>query len=291
MNNCWFVLRQSSYTPPKYTTPSRAGGVTVEGDLRLGDVVPSPNNIYPVVTQGKLPRFPIEMRITSTQDCEFHWAIESEREDGGIIGGGAPVAAPIGAALNAEFSAEFKGTMKRWAKFKTLDTEKVQPSRAYIDRVLALPDVKEYIEHHKLPVLNQWTVYVVTGLMIARAGGTIGSCESSLGAVGGGLAVDIPGILNTNTHGSHQRGTKKDMSNEIQGDRIWAVRFAKVHKGMLRRRWMQTEETVGAALGKGDEEGEEIGQVLEHEGIKDAGIVELEMAGAGNKLAFVTGDF
>lgn len=81
------------------------------------------------------------------------------------------------------------------------------------------------------------------------------------------------------------------MSNEIQGDRIWAVRFAKIHKGMLRRRWMQTEETVGAALGKGDEEEEEVSQVLVHEGIKDAEIVELEIAGAGNKLAFVTGDF
>lgn len=189
MNNCWFVLRQSSYTPPKYEKPSRAGGVTVEGDLRLGDVVPGPKNIYPVLTQGKLPRFPIEMRISSTQDCEFDWAIESEREDGGIIAGGAPVAAAIGATLNTEFSAEFKRTMKRWAKFKTLDTEKVQPSRAYIDRVLALPDVKDYIEQHKLPVLNQWTVYIVTGLMIARAGGTIGSSDSSSSAVGGGLAV------------------------------------------------------------------------------------------------------
>lgn len=129
------------------------------------------------------------MRITSTQDCEFDWAIEGEREDSGIIAGGAPVAAAIGATLNAEFSAEFKGTMKRWAKFKTLDTEKVQPSRAYIDRVLALPGVKEYIDQHKIPVLNQWTVYVVTGLMIARAGGTIGSSESRSGAVGGGLAM------------------------------------------------------------------------------------------------------
>lgn len=54
---------------------------------------------------------------------------------------------------------------------------------------------------------------------------------------------------------------------------------------------MQTEETVGAALGKGDEEEEEVSQVLVHEGIKDAEIVELEIAGAGNKLAFVTGDF
>lgn len=189
MNNCWFVLRQSSYTPPKYTTPSRAGGVTVEGDLRLGDVVPSPNNIYPVLSQGKLPRFSIEMRITSTRNCEFDWAIEREREDSGIIAGGAPMAAAIGATLNAEFSAEFKRTMKRWAKFKTLDTEKVQPSRTYINQVLALPDVQDYIEQHKLSVLNRWTVYVVTGLMIARAGGTIGNSESSSRAVGGGLTL------------------------------------------------------------------------------------------------------
>jgi hypothetical protein len=82
-----------------------------------------------------------------------------------------------------------------------------------------------------------------------------------------------------------------NISDEIQGDRIWAVRFAKVHKGMLRHRWMQTEETVGAALGKGDEEEEGVGQVLDHEGIKDAKFVEIEMVGARTKLAFVTGDF
>ncbi|KAK1243898.1 hypothetical protein MKX08_002036 [Trichoderma sp. CBMAI-0020] len=231
------------------------------------------------------------MRITSTQDCEFDWAIERERENGGIIAVGAPVAVAIGGTLNAEFSAEFKGTMKRWAKFKTLDTEKVQPSRAYIDRVLALPDVREYIEHHKLPVLNQWTVYVVTGLMIARAGGIIGRSESSSGVIGGGFAVDTPKISNARLHSTHQQSTITNISDEIQGDRIWAVRFAKVHKGIFCRRWMQTEETIGATLGKDDEEEEVVGQVLDHEGIKDVGIVELEMAGAGNKLAFVMGDF
>lgn len=185
MNNCWFVLRQSSYAPPKYIKASRAGGVTTEGDLRLGDIVPSPKTIYPVLTQGQLPKFGPEMRITSTRNCEFDWEIENEKEDDEEIALGVPVAAVMGATLNAELSIEFKRTMKRWAKFKTLDTEKVQPTRVYINQALALPDVKEYIDHHKIPVLNQWTVYVVTGLMIARAGGKIGRFESSSVAAGG----------------------------------------------------------------------------------------------------------
>ncbi|KAM0523305.1 hypothetical protein ACHAPE_001800 [Trichoderma viride] len=199
------------------------------------------------------------MRITSTQDCEFDWAIESERENGGIIAGGAPVAAAIGATLNAEFNAEFKGTMKQWAKFKTSDAEKVQPSRAYIDRILALPDVKEHIEHRKIPILNQWTVCVVTSLITARAGGTIGGSESSSVAVGGGPEVDIHEIFNARIQGTHQHRINTNISDETQGDQIWASRFTRVHKGMLCRRWMQTEETVGASLGKDDEEGEEVG--------------------------------
>ncbi len=189
MNKCWFVLRQSFYTPPEYASPTRAGGKTVGGDLRLGDVVPSPKDIYPILTQGQLPIFTPDMRISPSQLCEFTWDTKSEKENGGTIGAGAPIAAVAGATVNAELKVEFKKTMQNWGKFKTVDTEVVQPSRIYIDAVLAQPDVKDHIEQQKVLFLNQWTVFVVTGLMIARAGGSIGSSESSSNTFGGGLDV------------------------------------------------------------------------------------------------------
>lgn len=189
MNKCWFVLEQSFYNPPVYTTPSRVGGQTVSGNLRLGDVVPSPKNIYPVLTQGPLPRFGREMRITPTQLGEFEWERAREREDGANAGAGAPIAAAAGVTVGAEIGAEFKRTMKTWASFKTLDMEVVQPSTAYIDEIITQSDVQSHIEQHKVPLLDRWTVYVVIGLMIARAGGTIGTSETNSQAFHG--SVDL----------------------------------------------------------------------------------------------------
>lgn len=320
INKCWFILEQSFYTPPVYTTPSRAGGQTVSGNLRLGDVVPSPKNIYPVLTQGTLPRFGREMRIAPTPLGEFKWDQTCEREDGAQAGAGAPIAAAAGATLSAEIGAEFKRTMKTWANFKTLDIEVVQPSTTYIDEVIAQSDVQNYIEQHKTPLVNRWTVYVVIGLMIARAGGSIGSSETNsqifhgstelqvavchficLGVVLGfytltifpiahllicvhlSPARDLPGAANFKVGDTHKNSTETQKSAQVLGDRVWAVRFAKIHKGLLHRKWMQTEETAGAAL-DGDDEGEEqVQKVLEHEGLEKAKVTECPAALGGHR--------
>ncbi|KAI0803355.1 hypothetical protein GGR55DRAFT_397138 [Xylaria sp. FL0064] len=163
--------------PLEYESPTKARGKTVGGDLRLGEVVPSPVNIYPVLTQGQLPLFSPDMRIPCTRLCEFAWGATSEGEHGGTIGGGAPIATAVGAVVNAELSAEFKQTMKNWANFGKVDIEVVQPSQGYIEAVLALPDVEGYIERQR-PLFGfpiQWTLFVLMGLMIARADGTVGS--------------------------------------------------------------------------------------------------------------------
>ncbi|KAK1706681.1 hypothetical protein BDP67DRAFT_476031 [Colletotrichum lupini] len=289
MNKCWFVLEQSFYTAPVYTNTSRAGGQTESGNLRLGDVVPSPDNIYPVLTQGTLPFFGREMRITQTQLGEFKWDQTHERQDGANAGAGAPVAAAAGATLSAEISAEFKRTMKTWANFNTLDTEVVQPSNTYIDQVIAHSEVQNYIEQHKTLPLDRWTVYVVIGLMIARAGGSIGGSKANSQTFHGSIDLDIAGAANSKIGDTHKNSTETHKSAQIQGDRVWAVRFAKVHKGLLRRKWMQTEETAGAAL-DGDKEGEEqVQKVLEHEGLSNAVVTECPAAlGDTETWSFVT---
>lgn len=97
----------------------------------------------------------------------------------------------------------------------------------------------------------------------------------------------LAGAANFSIGDAHKNSTENHKSAQIQGDRIWAVRFAKIHKGLLRRKWMQTEETVGAAL-DGDEEGEEnIRKVLEHEGLGEAEITECPSALGTERWSFV----
>lgn len=91
--------------------------------------------------------------------------------------------------------------------------------------------------------------------------------------------------------GSRNDSTESNRSAEIQSDRVWAVRFAKIHKGLLRRRWMQTEETIGAALDGDDVEDEEVQEVLRHEGFQDVELVRLPVTETGDDLVVVIGDF
>ncbi|KAJ0132196.1 hypothetical protein HZ326_24727 [Fusarium oxysporum f. sp. albedinis] len=78
--------------------------------------------------------------------------------------------------------------------------------------------------------------------MIARVSGMVENCTSSFHGISCGPAVN-----------------KTTKSAQLQGDLIWAIRFAKVHIGLLRPRWMQIEETVGAALDAREEEEESVG--------------------------------
>lgn len=102
-------------------------------------------------------------------------------------------------------------------------------------------------------------------------------------------ARDIPAAVNFKVGDMHKNSTETHKSAQVQSDRVWAVRFAKVHKGLLRRKWLQTEETAGAAL-DGDDEGEEqVQKVLEHEGLEKAEVTKcLPALGDTETWSFVT---
>lgn len=65
----------------------------------------------------------------------------------------------------------------------------MQPSRAYIDQLIQLPGVRDFNEHQQFLGLNRWTFYVVAGLMIARAGGTLGNSRASSRTFSAGPSV------------------------------------------------------------------------------------------------------
>ncbi len=101
------------------------------------------------------------------------------------------------------------------------------------------------------------------------------------------VSRDAPGVANAKLKGSVKTSSDAATSAEIQGDRIWAVRFAKVHKGLLRSRWRQTEAVIGAALDGNGEEEEKIDDVLKHEGIAYSKMTEV--ATDRGQFVFVTG--
>ncbi|KAG5790724.1 hypothetical protein H9Q69_010218 [Fusarium xylarioides] len=142
-----------------------------------------------------------------------------------------------------------------------MDIEIVQPSTAYIKAVLKKEDVQNYIDQQKIPLLDRWSVYMVTGLMIGRASGTVGNSMSSSKGFGGGPEVDIPGIAK-------------------------AKMTASVKSSDETTKWMQTEETVGAALDWKVQDDEKVEDVLQHEGMTK---FEITQAATSRQMVFVTG--
>ncbi|KAI3571002.1 hypothetical protein IWW34DRAFT_773241 [Fusarium oxysporum f. sp. albedinis] len=140
MNKGWLVLEQSFFTPPEYASQNKAGGKS-NGDPRLGDVVPIPKGLYPILTRSPLPVSTPDMRISSSQFCEFSWDMTKSHEGDVTVGSGTPIANAVGATINAEIKAEFR--------------------------------------RNKTPLLDRWAVHVIIGLIIARVSGTVGNCTSS----------------------------------------------------------------------------------------------------------------
>lgn len=69
-------------------------------------------------------------------------------------------------------------------EFDCLETYIVQPTRAYVQRCLESDEVKSHIARVK--TLGAWSVYMITGLAVARGGGkNLASTESARGAVAG----------------------------------------------------------------------------------------------------------
>ncbi|KAH6887069.1 hypothetical protein B0T10DRAFT_443307 [Thelonectria olida] len=277
MNKCWFVLEQSIFSPPEYTRPRRARG-EANGPLRLGDIVPSPTDLYPIITQNApLPTFPADMRIWDAPFGDFQWEASSGSGIDVSAGGGAPIATAAGITVDAGVRATFQKTMKSWANFEKMDIEFMQPSTSYIDQVLATDAVQAWINQYKEPITNKWSVFVVTGLMIAR-GGSVGHSDSKSRTLGTNAQTDISGVANAHFDISRSRDHENSLSLSLTTDRIWAIRFAKIHKGFLSSRWKQSEATVGATLDGEEEVEEKVEDVLVDEGLN-----QFETVTAGNE--------
>ncbi|KAJ3472040.1 hypothetical protein NLG97_g11340 [Lecanicillium saksenae] len=140
-----------------------------------------------------------------------------------------------------------------------------------------MPDVQREIAQQKLRRGDESTFYIVTGLMIARKGGSVGAEVDASGA--GNASIDM-GYKNTE---------ETFKSGHTEGDRVWAVRLAKVHNGRRCRRWMQTEEPEGYALDVDGEAEEDVAEVLRFEGVEDFDILECAAGGDRDEtLSFVT---
>lgn len=184
MDKCWFVLRYTHYTAPKYESEGMAYG-KAEGPLRLGHLLPGPSAVDNIINASGVLPFHKGMRITKSDTVNFSYARRVERTIEGTTKVEAPVAAAAGLKVAVNTAAIFRIMMGNTWSIDRLETQIMQPTLAYVRESLVSTEVASWIDAHKK--LGAWKVYMITGLMIARgAKNTIVESTEEGGGVGGG---------------------------------------------------------------------------------------------------------
>lgn len=186
MDKCWFVLPQTHYPPPQEDEEN--GKQT--GPICLGHFIQDLEHLDQVINESGPEPFSLEMPIYRTQPIGFEW--ENNRE-GGIdlsVSADAPVAAGAGVTAKASMGFALKKTVRDYWQFDQLDTMVVQPSRAYINRCLATPQIAEFLQQKKL--LSTWSIYIITGLKIVRGSSTRQTSYGRERGLRGGTGVYVP---------------------------------------------------------------------------------------------------
>ncbi len=169
MDTCWFNLKQAHYLAPEYVHESMAFG-EAEGDLLLGHFLPGPRAIDNVINQGGVAPFPKNMRIRSQTVAHFRYVRNSERTIEGGAGGGGPVGPGVPVEVTVDAGTMFRRHMGESWTIERLESQIVQPTPAYFALCRRSAELAAWIAKHK--TLGAWTVYMITGLMIARGAKT-----------------------------------------------------------------------------------------------------------------------
>ncbi|KAK4151209.1 hypothetical protein C8A00DRAFT_36149 [Chaetomidium leptoderma] len=248
MDKCWFALRYTHYTAPKYESPGMAYG-EAEGPLRLGHLLPGPRAVDNIINASGVLSFPKDMRITKSDTVNFCYARRVERTIEGSAAAEAPITAAAGLKIAVDAGAIFRTFMGNTWSIDRLETQIMQPTSAYVKNCLESPEVASWIDAHKK--LGAWKVYMITGLMIARGARNemVESTEKG-GQAGGG--VDASGLAKAELGFHAARKEETEVSGEHQGDFVWAFRLSRVASGYFSERVHVEPYKEGAVLAQSD---------------------------------------
>jgi hypothetical protein len=166
MDKCWFVLKQVHYYPAP--DDSIKQGIP-DAPLCLGHLVPSLRHLDHVINATEF--LPFEKRMKPSRPTtrhDFVWNHEAEREVGVLAKASVPLAGVVpGVDATATVGALFSKQVSNYRQFGALEQWITSPTRAYINRCLRTEEVQGHIKRAS-SVPGWWTMYMITGLAIAR---------------------------------------------------------------------------------------------------------------------------
>ncbi|KAK3324953.1 hypothetical protein B0H66DRAFT_636474 [Apodospora peruviana] len=276
---CWFLissnpLRAGQYPPPT-TTVLDDGKESQSGAICLGDLISDVKSLDFPVNNSKPRVYPLDMPIQRTESGKLQWSPGKEgvHEVAGSFDAPA-LAAATGVELGANFSLAMNKTVNNCWEFEKTEILTIQPRQSYVTRVLAQGDVAQWVSDNKAKKL-----FMITGLYIVK-GETSATQDTARGpSISAGAKVGVPEVVLLGSNYTFSNTKTNSASRAGMGDFIWAIRLAKLSKGLLDKSWTAKSYSSGATFGT-DVANVEVEKQLLEEGIEFEEIIGTPVSGA-----------
>lgn len=168
MEKCWFVLKQDHYPPPDL--PENGTGIG-NGAICLGHIIPDVIHLDNVINRSEEGiMFTEAVPVRHTKSLGLDWKKDQRLKAGVAADAAAPIGAGMLASLKQSFQFAFSRTEKNHKECDTLDRYVIQVDRKFISKILQNGEVAEHLERTKgiRQLGGQWSVFMITGIMVAR---------------------------------------------------------------------------------------------------------------------------
>lgn len=175
MENCWFKLKQTHYIAPDVET---LGTAIETSAICLGHIISDLEHLDQVLNRGRIKPFKKataedtltrEFTVWPSKVIDFDWSNTVNTSHGAHGQASAPLAG-VGATGNASIKAIFQESVTNFAHFDSLEYVTFQPDKKYAKDASEVEEVKSEIAKQKLLKVGWWSLYMITGLVIARNG-------------------------------------------------------------------------------------------------------------------------
>ncbi|PMD52483.1 uncharacterized protein K444DRAFT_619940 [Hyaloscypha bicolor E] len=265
-SKCWFVLKQTHYPPPAIPK-NGIGHVSGSGPICLGHLIPDLQHLDNVINRHGPLDVPPDMPIYPTKARELTFEINKTQGVEFSANTGVPIAAAAGLTIKLDAGLAFKQTVRNFWEFTSLDTFIFQPTGAYVEDSIEDNETRAYLA--KLGLFQSSSIFMITGIIVAR-GAKSKTSEVRTRDVHSGPGVDFLGVASAGLDAKILNETEVKTNAQITTDFIWAIRLAKISKGLLDRRWSYETFSTGSIFGvdTGEDEGQEIADALKCEGLQ-----------------------
>ncbi|ETS83533.1 hypothetical protein PFICI_05409 [Pestalotiopsis fici W106-1] len=269
MEKVWFKLRQTHYPPGPEDAILAGNGDDSQAPLCLGHCVADLKHIDFPINSGAIVPFLTRMRVFPSHILNFDWERKRGFLTSAALGAGAPAAAALGMlTAKASIKLAFQRSITQHEHYSRLDTYIVQPTRLYVEQCLERDELKKHIGNQ-----SNWSFFMITGIKVARAGQRSEEITKFV-EVGGGPELHVPGVATGQATTENGVDRTENTKEDEVSDFIWAIRLAKVHKGILMTDWSLDPYTHRATFEVGGGKQIDVAAILKREGLSSFQVIE-----------------